>query len=133
MLTLVAIAGLAQASIAAGVRQRIYARVARIMDKAQYRHGRWGLLASGPRDGVPLQSSNPGEAFVPGSATQLYSISTAWNTLGPGHRFTRPCTPWADARRVNWTGTRQVRRSGIPRVNGNVVIGDRLFDPRTPC
>ncbi|MEO8969085.1 MAG: D-alanyl-D-alanine carboxypeptidase/D-alanyl-D-alanine-endopeptidase, partial [Solirubrobacteraceae bacterium] len=179
-LTLVAIAGLARASGATAGR-RVDPQVARIMDKAQYRHGRWGLLASEPRSGVPLQSLNPGQAFVPGSATKLFSISAAWNTLGPRHRFTTPVYALGRRQaseldgnlvlvasgdltlggRTTRTGAvaftnvdhgdansvpgatltpedplaglseiaRQVRRSGITRVNGNVVIDDRLFAP----
>lgn len=180
VLALVPIVGLAEAS-GARVGQRVDPRVSRIMDKAQYRHGRWGLLASAPGGGVPLQSLNPGEAFVPGSATKLFSISAAWNTLGPGHRFTTPVyalgrrqaseldgnlvllasgdltlggrtTPTGavaftnvdhgDANSVPGATltpedplagldqiARQVRRSGITRVNGDVVIDDRLFAP----
>lgn len=89
MIGLFAVVADAGAGAAGGV-GRIDAGITRIMSQAQYRHGRWGMLVLDPRRGSRTQAINSDELFVPGSATKLFSISAAWNTLGPGHRFTTP-------------------------------------------
>jgi D-alanyl-D-alanine carboxypeptidase/D-alanyl-D-alanine-endopeptidase (penicillin-binding protein 4) len=95
-------------------------RIARIMAKPQYRSARWGLLMIDPGSGASLQAKNRVEAFVPGSATKLFTISSAWNMLGPGHRFSTP---------VYALGARQ---GGV--LDGNLVLvasGDLTMGGRT--
>lgn len=64
--------------------------VAEIMNQAKYQHSHWGLLVSDLASGKALRSLNPHQYFVPGSNTKLFSLSTAWDVLGPDHRFTTP-------------------------------------------
>jgi serine-type D-Ala-D-Ala carboxypeptidase/endopeptidase (penicillin-binding protein 4) len=94
--------------------------VAKIMAKPQYRRAHWGLLVVDPRTGARLQAVNPRDLFIPGSTTKLFTISTAWNTLGPRHRFTTP---------VYALGTHQ----GTV-LNGNLILvasGDLTMGGRT--
>src|SRR4051794_13268306 len=63
--------------------------VASIMAKPQYANASWGLLELDP-NGAPVVSRRADEMFEPGSSTKLFSISAAWKTLGPDHRFTTP-------------------------------------------
>jgi len=64
-------------------------RITAIMDKPGYRHAQWGLLEVGSA-GKVIHSMFPGQFFIPGSVTKLFSVSAALNALGPGHRFTTP-------------------------------------------
>jgi D-alanyl-D-alanine carboxypeptidase/D-alanyl-D-alanine-endopeptidase (penicillin-binding protein 4) len=64
--------------------------VADIMNQAKYQHSRWGLLVTDLSTGKTLRSLNPDQYFVPGSNAKLFSLSTAWDVLGPDHRFTTP-------------------------------------------
>jgi D-alanyl-D-alanine carboxypeptidase/D-alanyl-D-alanine-endopeptidase (penicillin-binding protein 4) len=64
--------------------------VVEIMNQPKYRNSRWGLLVSDLSTGTTLRSLNPGQYFVPGSNAKVFSISTAWDVLGPDHRFITP-------------------------------------------
>jgi serine-type D-Ala-D-Ala carboxypeptidase/endopeptidase (penicillin-binding protein 4) len=64
-------------------------RITAIMDKSGYRHAQWGLLEV-DSTGKVIHSMFPGQFFIPGSVTKLFSVSAALNVLGPGHRFTTP-------------------------------------------
>jgi serine-type D-Ala-D-Ala carboxypeptidase/endopeptidase (penicillin-binding protein 4) len=64
-------------------------RITAIMDKTAYQHAQWGLLEVDSA-GTVIHSMSPGQFFIPGSVTKLFSISAALNVLGPGHRFTTP-------------------------------------------
>ncbi|WP_052442430.1 D-alanyl-D-alanine carboxypeptidase/D-alanyl-D-alanine endopeptidase [Streptacidiphilus neutrinimicus] len=152
-----------------------------IMHKPGYEHAQWGLYEVDPSDGTVIHSQFARQSFVPGSDTKLVTISAAWHSLGPDHRFTTPVYATGTRRgstldgnlalvaqgdltmggrtkpdgSVDYTNVdhtsandlpgatltpenplaglnqiaRQVRRSGITRVNGNVVIDPRIFTP----
>jgi serine-type D-Ala-D-Ala carboxypeptidase/endopeptidase (penicillin-binding protein 4) len=59
------------------------------MAKPQYANASWGLLELDANE-APVVSQRADEMFEPGSSTKLFSISAAWKTLGPDHRFTTP-------------------------------------------
>lgn len=149
-----------------------------IMHKPGYEHAQWGLLETDPDSGQVIHSRFANQFFVPGSTVKLVTISTAWHTLGPDHRFTTPVmatghrtgstlhgnlalvaqgdltmggrtkpdgsvdytdidhteaelpgatlTPENPLAGINQIA-RQIRKAGITRVDGNVVIDPRLF------
>jgi D-alanyl-D-alanine carboxypeptidase/D-alanyl-D-alanine-endopeptidase (penicillin-binding protein 4) len=61
-----------------------------IMHKPGYEHAQWGLLEVDPTTGKVIHSQFANQGFIPGSDTKLVTISSAWHTLGPDHRFTTP-------------------------------------------
>ncbi|MEY9908657.1 D-alanyl-D-alanine carboxypeptidase/D-alanyl-D-alanine-endopeptidase (penicillin-binding protein 4) [Catenulispora sp. MAP12-49] len=61
-----------------------------IMDKPAYKHAQWGVLEVDPAKHETIHSQFPNQGFIPGSDTKLVTISSAWHTLGPDHRFTTP-------------------------------------------
>jgi D-alanyl-D-alanine carboxypeptidase/D-alanyl-D-alanine-endopeptidase (penicillin-binding protein 4) len=61
-----------------------------IMNKPNYAHAQWALLEVDPESGKVIHSQFPNQFFIPGSDTKLVTISAAWHTLGPDHRFTTP-------------------------------------------
>jgi D-alanyl-D-alanine carboxypeptidase/D-alanyl-D-alanine-endopeptidase (penicillin-binding protein 4) len=61
-----------------------------IMHKPAYDHAQWGQLEIDPANGRVLRSQFANQFFIPGSDTKLVTISAAWHTLGPDHRFTTP-------------------------------------------
>jgi serine-type D-Ala-D-Ala carboxypeptidase/endopeptidase (penicillin-binding protein 4) len=94
-------------------------RITAIMDKPAYQHAQWGLLEVDSA-GTVIRSMFPGQFFIPGSVTKLFSVSAALNMLGPGHRFTTP---------VYAVGQRQ----GMT-LTGNLVLvgeGDQALGGRT--
>ncbi|WP_107469837.1 D-alanyl-D-alanine carboxypeptidase/D-alanyl-D-alanine-endopeptidase [Streptomyces mangrovisoli] len=91
-----------------------------IMHKAEYDHAQWGVLETDPESGRVIHSQFANQFFVPGSTLKLITISSAWHTLGPNHRFTTP---------VMATGT----RTGST-LHGNLALvaqGDLTMGGRT--
>ncbi|MFG2820158.1 D-alanyl-D-alanine carboxypeptidase/D-alanyl-D-alanine-endopeptidase [Kitasatospora sp. NPDC048365] len=91
-----------------------------IMHKPGYEHAQWGVLEIDTTTGEVIHSRYANQFFVPGSTTKLVTISSAWHTLGPDHRFTTP---------VFATGT----RSGST-LDGNLAMvaqGDLTMGGRT--
>ena len=48
------------------------------------------MLEVDPRTGRRIRALQARKSFVPGSAAKIFTISSAWNLLGPGHRFVTP-------------------------------------------
>ncbi|MEY9877444.1 D-alanyl-D-alanine carboxypeptidase/D-alanyl-D-alanine-endopeptidase (penicillin-binding protein 4) [Streptacidiphilus sp. MAP12-33] len=91
-----------------------------IMHKPGYEHAQWGVLEIDPANGEVIHSRFANQSFVPGSDTKLVTISSAWHTLGPDHRFTTP---------VFAVGARQGAT-----LNGNLALvaqGDLTMGGRT--
>ncbi len=162
-----------------------------VMEAPQYAHSRWGLMTYDVKTGKPDMTMNERQFFIPASTTKLFSMSAAWNTFGPDHRFTTPVYRQGAVAGGNLTGNlvlvasgdltmggrtkadgqtvdfanldhadanaipgatltpedplagineiaKQVKKSGVTRVSGDVVIDDRLFaidrvqNPETP-
>jgi serine-type D-Ala-D-Ala carboxypeptidase/endopeptidase (penicillin-binding protein 4) len=65
-------------------------RITAVMDKPAYEHAQWGLLEVDPSSARVVVSQFPDQAFLPGSVTKLFSVSSTWATLGGDHRFETP-------------------------------------------
>ena len=61
-----------------------------VMESPQYANSRWGLMTYDFKTGKPDMVMNERQFFIPASTTKLFSMSAAWNTFGPDHRFTTP-------------------------------------------
>ena len=61
-----------------------------VMESPQYANSRWGLMTYDFKTGRPDMLLNERQFFIPASTTKLFSMSAAWNTFGPDHRFTTP-------------------------------------------
>jgi D-alanyl-D-alanine carboxypeptidase/D-alanyl-D-alanine-endopeptidase (penicillin-binding protein 4) len=92
--TLVAVAGAASTgpATAAGVAHDdgLGPAIEAIMHKPGYEHAQWGLLEIDTQTGKVVHSRFANQFFIPGSTAKLVTISAAWHTLGPDHRFTTP-------------------------------------------
>jgi D-alanyl-D-alanine carboxypeptidase/D-alanyl-D-alanine-endopeptidase (penicillin-binding protein 4) len=91
-----------------------------IMHKPGYKTAQWGVYEVDPSNGQVIHSQFARQSFVPGSDTKLVTISSAWHSLGPDHRFTTP---------VYATG----QRHGST-LNGNLALvaqGDLTMGGRT--
>jgi serine-type D-Ala-D-Ala carboxypeptidase/endopeptidase (penicillin-binding protein 4) len=156
-------------------------QIAQVMAKPPYDFAEWGLLELDPRSGKTVRARQVAREFIPGSVTKLFTISAAWKTLGPGHRFTTPVFALGTIRGSTLHGNlvlqaqgdltmggrttpngkvsfrnfdhldadsiphvqltpenplagldeiaHQVRGSGLTRIDGDVVIDDRLWEP----
>lgn len=94
--------------------------VARIVTKPQYQHAGWGLLEVDPDTSRTILSQRADEMFLPGSTAKLFSVSGAWQTLGPDSRIRTPVYS-------------QGRRTGN-RLDGDLILvgaGDVTFGGRT--
>jgi serine-type D-Ala-D-Ala carboxypeptidase/endopeptidase (penicillin-binding protein 4) len=96
------------------------APVTRILDKPQYEHASWGLLETDPDNSRTGLARRANEMFAPGSTAKLFSISGAWQALGPDSRIRTP---------VYQRGS----RTGA-RLDGDLILvgaGDVTFGGRT--
>ncbi|SEM56058.1 D-alanyl-D-alanine carboxypeptidase/D-alanyl-D-alanine endopeptidase [Streptacidiphilus jiangxiensis] len=91
-----------------------------IMHKPGYEHAQWGVYEVDPSNGQVIHSQFANQSFVPGSDTKLVTLSAAWHSLGPDHRFTTP---------VFATGTR--RGTTLDGNLGLVAQGDLTMGGRT--
>ncbi|MEU8511783.1 D-alanyl-D-alanine carboxypeptidase/D-alanyl-D-alanine-endopeptidase [Kitasatospora sp. NPDC048722] len=117
--TLAAVTGAASAPAAAHD-DDLGPAIEAVMHKPGYEHAQWGVLETDPATGQVFHSRFADQFFVPGSTAKLVTISGAWHTLGPDHRFTTP---------VLATGT----RSGST-LDGNLALvaqGDLTMGGRT--
>lgn len=112
-----ALSGVAAAQTTDGTARAI----ARVMDEPRYAHAHWGLLELNPRTGRPTRSLQASKLFVPGSVAKLFVVSTAWNTLGPGHRFVTPVYALGDRRGTTLDGTLVLQASGDLTLGGRTL------------
>jgi D-alanyl-D-alanine carboxypeptidase len=91
-----------------------------IQNQPRYQPSDWGYSVLDQKTGEVLAAHNADHLFDPGSTMKTYSVSTALRLYGSDYRFRTPVYRVGNI----------VRNSGITRVNGDVVIDDRLF---TPC
>lgn len=61
-----------------------------ILDRPEYRPAHWGLLVCDAETGEVLLEQNAEKLFAPASVTKVFSVSAAWETFGPDHRFLTP-------------------------------------------
>ncbi|MDH6139580.1 D-alanyl-D-alanine carboxypeptidase/D-alanyl-D-alanine-endopeptidase (penicillin-binding protein 4) [Kitasatospora sp. GP30] len=88
--TLVAMAGASASAPTAVADDDLGPAIEAIMHKPGYEHAQWGLLEVDTATGKVVHSRFANQFFIPGSTAKLVTISAAWHTLGPDHRFTTP-------------------------------------------
>ena len=94
--------------------------IAEIIEKPQYAHAAWGMFEIDTATSQVSVDRRAQEMFIPGSTAKIFSISSAWEGLGPDSKITTP---------VYTQGT----RSG-GRLNGDLILvgaGDVTFGGRT--
>ena len=157
-------------------------KIAAVIDAAEYRHARWGLVIIEAVSGRVIFERNAEQLFLPASTTKLFTCSSALHDLGPDYKFETPVYArgtvegshlhgdlilvasgdltvggrtlsdgrmaftnndhtYADATTTTDSLTptdplaglnalaKQVKASGIDRVDGDVLIDARLFEP----
>lgn len=62
-------------------------RIGEVTGRAEYKHGRWGILIVDAKSGDVVYEQRADEMFVPASTTKLYSCAAALGELGPDYRF----------------------------------------------
>ncbi|MEO3875015.1 D-alanyl-D-alanine carboxypeptidase/D-alanyl-D-alanine-endopeptidase [Nonomuraea sp. B12E4] len=62
-------------------------RVKEIMGRPEFAGARWGMEFYSPGTGRAVYSLNASELFNPGSSFKVFPAGTAFETLGPDHRF----------------------------------------------
>ena len=65
-------------------------KIEAVLERPEYRHARWGLLAVDADTGKAVYSRNADQLFAPASVTKLYSCAAALVALGADHRFETP-------------------------------------------
>ena len=70
--------------------QALDPRISAIMNGPRYRSATWSLLAVDLDSGKTMAQLNADRLAYTGSVRKLFSVSTALETLGAGHRFTTP-------------------------------------------
>jgi serine-type D-Ala-D-Ala carboxypeptidase/endopeptidase (penicillin-binding protein 4) len=96
------------------------AGVTTIMAKPQYAHSGWGAFEIDAETRAVGAELRQDEMFIPGSTAKIFSISGAWEAVGPDSRITTPVYV-------------QGRRSGS-RLDGDLILvgaGDVTFGGRT--
>jgi D-alanyl-D-alanine carboxypeptidase/D-alanyl-D-alanine-endopeptidase (penicillin-binding protein 4) len=65
-------------------------KVRALIDTANYKGSRWGILVVDAETGKTVYEHNPDMLFAPASVTKLYSCAAALVAYGPDHRFETP-------------------------------------------
>src|SRR3954452_12555217 len=107
-------------------------QIAQVMGKPTYKYAQWGLLEKDPRSGRTVRAIQPAKEFIPGSVTKVFTISTAWNTLGPGHRFTTPVYALGSTQDSTLTGNLVLQAQGDLTMGGRTTpkgqVDFRIYD-----
>ncbi|HEY8581991.1 MAG TPA: D-alanyl-D-alanine carboxypeptidase [Capillimicrobium sp.] len=114
------IAGAAVAASAApamGEPKPLPAAIERIMDKPRYADASWSLLVSDVRSGATHFALRPERLALTGSTRKLFSVGTALDTLGAGHR--------------ELTTVHRSGRDLVLRAAGDLTFGGRRVDADT--
>ncbi len=85
--TLARIALVATAVTTTGAQPAPDKRIAAVMDRPEFVHASWGMEFYDLGTKKTLFAVNRDRLFVPGSTTKLLTMGTAFETLGPDHRF----------------------------------------------
>ncbi len=119
--------------------QTLSQRIAAITDRADYKHGRWGILVVDAADGSVVYERNPDQLFVPASTTKLYSCAAALAELGADHRFKTRVVASRPANNGIVEGNITLIASGDPTMGGRTkpdgtmafVNGDHTYADAT--
>ena len=65
-------------------------RIAAVLERPEYRHARWGILAVDAATGKTVYARNADQLFAPASVTKLYYSAAALVALGADHHFETP-------------------------------------------
>ena len=85
-----AVAALALASTLAstlGAQGSLEKRIQAVMDRPEFAHAIWGMEFYDLTAKKTIYAVNRDRLFVPGSTTKIVTMGTAFETLGPDHRF----------------------------------------------
>ena len=125
-------------------------RLARLLAEPTLRAQRVGILAVDGSTGKVLAAVHPDRPLVPASTVKLLTLACALHRLGPARRletaFLARSRPGADGvlrgnlwirgggnplLRVEdlWAALRELWALGVSRIEGDVVLDDRLFEP----
>lgn len=134
----------------AGSRHVTGPRLARLLAEPGIRAQRVGILAVDAGTGEVLAAVHPDRPLVPASTVKLVTLACALHRLGPSRRletvFLARSRPGADGLlRGNlwirgggnpllraedlWAALRELWALGVSRIEGDVVLDDRLFEP----
>ncbi|MET0237454.1 MAG: D-alanyl-D-alanine carboxypeptidase/D-alanyl-D-alanine-endopeptidase [Kibdelosporangium sp.] len=80
-----AAAGVVGATGTAFAESGLPGRIEAILGRPEFQGSHWGMAFHSP--GGPVHAMNPGELFVAASSMKIFIGATAFETLGPGHRF----------------------------------------------
>ncbi len=129
---------------------RLPADMARIVEHTALDGASVGILVVDAEGGSILADYNADELFSPASVNKLFTAATALWRLGPSFQWQTPIAfrgrlsqdgsvingdLWVLGRGAPdtveeqlWLAARAIRRRGIERVSGDIVVDDRFFD-----
>src|SRR6478735_6250093 len=99
-----------------------------VMESPQYANSRWGLMTYDFKSGKPQMTINERQFFIPASTTKLFSMSSAWITFGPDHRFTTPVYRQGAVAGGNLTGNLVLVASGDLTMGGRTKADGQTVD-----
>jgi D-alanyl-D-alanine carboxypeptidase/D-alanyl-D-alanine-endopeptidase (penicillin-binding protein 4) len=123
-------------------------RLDTLLNDARYQGSQVGLVVRDAATGETLYDRNGGTRLLPASNTKLFSSTAAMHTLGTGFRFHTDVLATAPVRGEKLRGdlylkgygdptalesdyvelAKQIARSGIKRIDGDLVADDTYFD-----
>ncbi|WIX90359.1 D-alanyl-D-alanine carboxypeptidase/D-alanyl-D-alanine-endopeptidase [Amycolatopsis sp. DG1A-15b] len=115
----VATAGLLSTRAAAHAEPALTARIQKIITRPELAGSRWGMRFHVHNTDEPVYALNPGQRFLPASSLKVFIAGSAFDALGPSHRFRT---------RVNAHGP--VRRGVLDGDLVLVAAGDLVLGPR---
>lgn len=151
VLALAALAGVAASAATSGAAdadKALARRLAAVLDERALRGARIGALVVDDADGRVLFEHLPDRALVPASNLKILTAVASLRAFGPAHRFTTEVAsdaPPDDSGAVGtlyvkgggdpgltsedlWRLAADLRREGLRRVEGALVVDDSLFD-----
>jgi D-alanyl-D-alanine carboxypeptidase/D-alanyl-D-alanine-endopeptidase (penicillin-binding protein 4) len=102
------------------------AKVRAIIERPDYKGGRWGILVVEGDTGKAVFEHNADQLFAPASVTKLYSCAAALAELGPDHRFETPVHRRGKLEKGKLQGDLVLRASGDFTLGGRSAGSDRL-------
>lgn len=101
-------------------------RIAAIMRRPAYRHGRWGLLEVTGSAGRTVRAQSARTAISPGALAGLFPVAAAWSVLGGGHRFVTPVYAVGSRSGDTLTGNLVLVASGDQALGGRTTRTGRI-------
>jgi serine-type D-Ala-D-Ala carboxypeptidase/endopeptidase (penicillin-binding protein 4) len=98
----------------------------RIMSQPEYKTARWLYYVADLDTGEVLLAHHPDELVFSASATKLFTVGTAFDVLGPGHRVRTPVYATGPVRNGVLNGSLALVASGDLALGGRGAIEDRF-------